>query len=330
MQKIWIAVMGLAVATTATANQTDASSQYQFKPPTHNTWLDRGRQKTKKALASTINHIDDWFGKPDVNKPAKASVRVMMDTRWNEFDGMTVSPRVRAKVSLPTLENRLSILVGDEILDDEPASAGGIYNDERVGTQKTGDKAFDRQQTKENNSSLALRWSKFRKTSGLDVDLGVRSDDVFLRLKAEKNWQLPHDIKGHFEQMYRYGSRSEHTLLSTLEFSQRQSINRTLVNRSHLHYTHRDDENLNWSNSLYQQHDWSAKLGTKTLSYGLYTGGDIVNKNPNLNTWGPYVSYRQPIWRDWFFVQGDASYYNNKVNERDHHVSLFSRVEMVF
>lgn len=296
---------------------------------TDNTWIDRGRQKTKKVLSSTINHIDDWFGEPDANKPAKASIRVMVDTRWNRFDGTTVSPRIRAKVRLPTLENRLSVLVGDEILDDEPAG-GGIHNDTRVGTQKVGEQAFDRQQAKENNASLALRWSKFRRSAGLDVDLGVRSDDVFLRFKAEKNWQLSHDIRARFEQMYRYGTRSEHTLLSTVEVSQPQSVNRTLVNRAHLLYTHRDDENLNWSNSLYQQHDWAARLGKKSLSYGLYTGGDVINKNPNLNIWGPYVSYRQPIWREWLFLQGDASFYNNKSSDRNHHLSLFSRVEMVF
>ncbi len=102
------------------------------------------------------------------------------------------------------------------------------------------------------------------------------------------------------------------------------------MNRAHVVYTHKGVENLDWGNSLFQQHHLPVKHGTAELNYGLYAGGDIVDKNPNLNTYGPYVSYRQPVWRDWLFLQGDVSYYNNKLTERDHHVALFSRVEVVF
>lgn len=293
---------------------------------TQQTWLDKGHHHAKNWLSSTVNHMDNWFG--DSNKEARIKLRVMLDSTWNEYDGTTIKPRVRAKVRLPSLEDRLSVVFGDENLDNE--MGGGIYNDDRVARPNTDDRAFDRRRTKDENSSLALRWSKFRKNAGLDVDLGVRSDDVFVRLKAEKSWQLPHNIDSRFEQVYRYGSQSEHMLLSTLEFSQPQSDTRTLINRSHLHYTNHDGENLNWSNSLYQQHDWAASLGTRSFSYGLYTGGEIIDKKSDLNVWGPYLSYRQPVWRDWLFVQGDASYYNNKSQDKDHHIALFSRVEAVF
>lgn len=296
---------------------------------TGNTWLDKSRTSTKTWLNNTAHKMDDWFGKTNPDEPARASLRVMMDTTWNEYDGVTVKPRVRGKLKLPTLEHRLSVIVGDETLDDLP-SDGGQNTDERVAVPYADDKVYDRKQAREDNSSLAIRWSKFRRDTGIDVDLGVRSDDVFVRAKWNKEWQLPHDISSRFEQMYRYGTRSEHTLLSTLEFSQPQSAHRRVINRSHLLYTHKGEENLNWGNSLFQQHHWQVKHGTAELNYGLYAGGDIVDKNPNLNTYGPYVGYRQPVWRDWLFLQGDVSFYNNKLTDRDHHVALFSRVEMVF
>ncbi|MFB6348339.1 hypothetical protein ACFBZI_02595 [Moraxella sp. ZJ142] len=298
--------------------------------PSQTGWLDNHRRQFKGWLQGTAHHIDDWFGETDPNKPARASLRVIVDTTWSEKDGTTIKPRLRGKVKLPALENRLSVVFGDDNLDDEPAD-GGILTDSRLATaNKKDDKAYDSRQAREDNSSLALRWSKFRHDTGLDVDLGVRSDDIFIRAKIGKNWQLSPDVQARFEQTYRYGSRSEHMALSTLEFAQAQSDSRAIVSRSHLHYTHKDEENLNWSSSLFQRHHWQVKRGTGELNYGLYTGGDIVDKKAHLNTYGPYISYRQPVWREWVFLQGDVSYYNNKLTQQDHNVSLFGRVEVVF
>ena len=43
-----------------------------------------------------------------------------------------------------------------------------------------------------------------------DADLGLRSgDDVYLRLKASKDWQLENDFSFHAEQIYRYGIDSK-------------------------------------------------------------------------------------------------------------------------
>lgn len=292
-------------------------------------WVDGNHREVKDRLQRTAHRIDGWFGSTDPNDPANASLRVMMDTTWNDYDGTTIKPRVRGKIKLPTLENRLSLVFGDDSLDDQ-SHHSDVLNEGRVAASNAEDRRFDRRQIRENNSSLALRWSKFRRATGIDVDLGARSKDIFIRAKIEKSWQIPHDIQVRAEQMYRYGSSSEHSALTTLEFTQPQSMSRRIVSRSHLYYTHKHEENLNWNSSLFQQHTLPVKHGTADLSYGIYTGGNIVAKTANLNSYGPYISYRQPLWRDWFFLQGDISYYNNKLIDRDHHVAIFSRAEVVF
>lgn len=292
-------------------------------------WVDETHHNTKRWLNRTAHHIDDWFGKTDPNKPARASVRVMLDVHNDTHDGTTVKPRVRAKIKLPTLENQLSLVLGDDELDDE--QGGGIYNDGRLKNNQQ--HTFDRHQSTKDNSSLALRLSKFKDDLGVqtDFDIGIRSSDVYARLRGEKNWQM-NGINGRLEQVYRYGTKSEHYALTTLEFSQAQSDTRSLINRSHLLYTNKDaQEDLSWSNSFYQAQDWQHKLGTRSLSYGLYAGGDVNDdQKANLNSYGPYISYRQPIWREWLFVQGDVGYYNNKDENKDHHIATFGRLEMVF
>ena len=292
-------------------------------------WIDQSHKNTRHFLWRTAHYIDDWFGTPNPDEPARASVRVMLDVHDDKYNNTSIKPRIRAKIKLPTLENRLSVLIGDDDLDDE--QGGGIYNDERLIPEQ--ERTFDRHQSRRDNTSLALRWSKLKEEIDVqtDLDLGVRSSDVYLRWRGEKRWDMG-SVDGRFEQVYRYGTKSEHYALSTLEFSQPQSAHRTLINRTHAIYTNKDnEESIGWGNSLYQQHYWQGKHGTHAFSYGLYAGGDINDgAKSNLNTYGPYISYRQPIWRKWLFIQGDIGYYNNKDDNKDHHISTFGRLEMVF
>ncbi|MDO4699122.1 MAG: hypothetical protein Q4A69_00340 [Moraxella sp.] len=298
-----------------------------FADDTHNTWLDNTHKSTTSWLARTAHRIDDWFGKTDPQKPARASVRVMLDIHHDKY-GSSIQPRVRGKLRLPTLEQRLSVMVGDDDLDDE--HGGGIHNDGRP--LPAGERVFDRAQSSKDNASLALRWSKVEKNLGInsDADIGLRSNDIFLRVQAQKMWQTG-SIHGRAEQSYRYGTKSEHFALSTLEFHRQQSKQRTLYNRSHIAYTHKhDDEQLSWSNSSYQQHTWQGKHGERSFSYGVYMSGKFDDNKPTLTTYGPYLSYRQPLWREWLFVQTDISYYNDKKHHKNHHLAGFGRIEMVF
>lgn len=289
-------------------------------------WVDIHRHHTKRQLNQMAHRMDRWFGKTDPDNPARASLRAMTDVHWSEYENASVKFRVRGKLRLPTLENRLSVVFGDEELESE--GHGVINHDGHIFLADD----HDMKQKRDKNSSFGLRWSKLQKDTGVDtdIDLGVHSDDVFVRLRAEKEWQVRPDIKVRFDQMYRYGSRSEHSAASTLQFIHPQSPTRTLINRTHVAYTHKHTEDVHWSDSIYQQHHWQGRHGVRELNYGMYFGGSIENKKADLNAYGPYVSYRQPVWREWLFLQADVSYYNDKSLRRDHHLGAFGRVELVF
>jgi hypothetical protein len=49
-----------------------------------------------------------------------------------------------------------------------------------------------------------------------------------------------------------------------------------------------------------------------------------------LNSWGPFMSWRQQLWREWFYVQGDLNYFNDHREDRSHYVSTFVRLEALF
>ena len=291
------------------------------------TWVDRKQFQIRSWADDTSNKIDNWFGETDPEKPASATLRVIVDNSWNQHDGYEIKPRIRGKIKLPTLERKLSLVFGDDSLDNELDNNVAITN-ENPGNSN--DKTLDRQQTRENNSSFALRWSEFSKYIPFktDLDLGLRSgDDIYLRLKASKDWKLENDFSFHAEQIYRYGIDSKNYLRTNLELTHARPNQAFLSNQLNLTYSDNQDDDLTWDNSLFRQHQFFHE---NSFSYGLYTGGFLNNKDLRLNSWGPFISWRQPLWREWFYVQGNLNYMNDHRDDRSHFISTSIRFEALF
>ena len=105
----------------ATPTAFPEQSNQPIVPPTEETedrtWIDRKQRTIRDWTDRTSDKIDDWFGEIDPEKHASATIRVMLDNYWNEYDNYEVKPRIRGKIKLPTLEKRLSLVFGDDTLD---------------------------------------------------------------------------------------------------------------------------------------------------------------------------------------------------------------------
>lgn len=291
------------------------------------TWLDRNQLKVRNWADNTSHKIDNWFGKTDPEKPASATLRVIVDNSWNKHDDYEIKPRIRGRIKLPTLERKVSVVFGDDSLDNELDNNVAI-TDENPGNSD--DKIIDRQRTRENNSSFALRWSDFSKRLPFetDLDLGLRSgDDVYLRLKASKDWKLENDFSFHAEQIYRYGIDSKNYLRTNTELTHARPNQAFLSNQFSLTYADDQDDDLTWDNNLFRQHQFFHE---NTFSYGIYTGGFFNNNDLRLNSWGPFISWRQPLWREWFYVQSNLNYVNNHRDDRSHFIGASVRLEALF
>lgn len=294
----------------------------------NNTIVDKQHATVKSTLHNWSNIIDDWVGTPDPDKPATANLRVMFDNQWNRYDGYTIKPRVRAKIRLPALKKHLSVVMGDEDLDNQSRDNNQTSPNYRGPVEK--DKHYDKKQTRNDNNSIALRWSDGIKSWGVDTDfdVGIRSGaDVFLRLKASKTWQHNEQFSTRLEQIYRYGFNSKHYLRTNLENKFQENDTRFFNNHTYLEYTHDLDEDTRWGNSLYRQHNFA---GYKRLNYGLFVGGELDSKKFDVTHYGPFINYRQPILREWLFIQPEVTFYNNKKLDRKHHFGAFLRVEAIF
>ena len=308
-----------------------AQSDFKFLPDTklteNNTWLDRGQKSVRHWVDRTAHRMDDWFGEPDVDKPASASLRVILDNDWDQHDGYALKPRIRGKIKLPTLEKRVSVVFGDDALDNELPNNIAITNENATDLNN---KHVDGKQIRDDNSSIALRWSQLSKRIPFDtdVDLGIRSgDDVYLRLKAQKDWALGNDFKFHAEQIYRYGIDSENYFRTNLELVHARPEQAFFANQFYITHADEQDEDFKWDNRTYRQHQFFHE---NRFNYGLYFGGFYDQGDLSLNSWGPFVSWRQPIWREWFYLQSDLNFFNDDQENRSHYIRALVRLEALF
>ena len=300
-------------------------------PPTQDTenatWVDQQQKGIRNWADRTATRMNNWFGETDPDEPASATLRILLDNRWNEHDGYEIKPRIRGKIKLPALENRLSLVFGDDSLDNEINNNIAITNENPSGDP---DKSVDSKRIRDDNSSIALRWSQLSKRLPFDVDadLGIRSgDDIYARLKAEKDWELGNDFTFHAEQIYRYGIDSENYLRTNLELTHARPDQAFLSNQFYITYADEQDDDLTWDNRTYRQHQF---FKGNRFNYGMYTGGFYNNDDLRLNSWGPFVSWRQPVWREWFYVQGDLNYFNDHREDKSHYPSALVRLEALF
>lgn len=288
--------------------------------------IDQTHENIAQQVDQTAENINQWFGETNSNQNASATLRVLVDTHWNQDDGISLKPRIRGRIKLPVLEEKISVVFGDDDLDTEnsqhASTASYAHNQ---------NKTFDYEQSKDENASLALRWSQISERFNIktDADIGVRSgSDVYLRFLAEKEWQHTEQLYSHFEQTYRYGIKSKHHLRSEYEWLYQEANNRAITHEIGLSFDTDDGENnWTWDNHLTQQHHFS---GSRSLNYGLYAAGGLNHEQPKLNSYGPFISYRQPIWRHWLFLQTELNYFNNKKENQSHRIGALLRIEALF
>ena len=302
-------------------------------------WVDEERHGVQSHLHRWANTMNGWFGEPDPRQPATANLRVIMDTRWeddpNAGSHVTVEPRIRGRLRLPVLERRLSLIIGDEALDNENVltqdATGKSYQAQTIEQ----DKVVDAKKARDNNASIALRWSRFsediERELGIntDIDLGVRSgNDVFIKVSVDKDWYKSDKWLVNSDNFYRYGSDSEHYIQGALNLQYGGAQDKYINNRSTIRYRHEDDdERTDWSNDLRQVYNFT---NNKQLSYGLSASGNFDDDKHLLNSYGPAISYRQPIWREWLYVQTELNYYNDKDENKSHYPSALLRLEALF
>lgn len=160
-----------------------------------------------------------------------------------------------------------------------------------------------------------------------DMRLGSDSNqDIYVQLNASQNWTIDHNLKLDTSQTYRYGVDHRNYFNTHLKLSHTQSPIASAYSQFNLTYINHDEENFVWEDRTYQKYQF---LKNHALILGLYSSG-YYDGAVTLNSWGPYISWKRPIWRTWLFIQSDLSYYNDYREEQNHYPSALIRLEALF
>lgn len=159
-----------------------------------------------------------------------------------------------------------------------------------------------------------------------NLDLGSNSEnDVYVQFLAKKKWNLRHNISLDTEQVFRYGSTSRNYTETTLNLTQKMQDNTLFANKFNLNKS--ENEDYSWGNWTFQQYQF---LKDNHLTYGVYSGGVYTKNDIRLNSWGPYISWRQPVWRNWLFMQNDLNFFNHIDDDSKHQLSVQMNLEANF
>lgn len=290
-------------------------------------WVDTNHKEAQFILQKTAKEIDSWFGMPEVQQSAEAQLRILLDTHWDQYNGWILKPRLRGKIKLPALKERLNLVFGDDTIDNELDGAANIASESTNAPKK-----LNLRQARRENSSVGLQWELPDQLKDVKTrfSLGLRSGgDIYAKIKVSKEWHHSSIAGTRTEFIYRYGLKSRHYIRSNTEFSYAPTEQAVNSNQFSVEYYHnRKTDGWSWANNLSRKHP----TGKDTwFNYGLHVGGHITNGGVfSINSYGPFAGLRTHLYSDWLFVQPELTYYNDKVGSKNHHVGIMIRLEAQF
>lgn len=161
-----------------------------------------------------------------------------------------------------------------------------------------------------------------------NLGLGSNStSDVYIQLSTGKSWPLFADWNLETNQTFRYGAQSKNYAETDFNFSQKSNSAELMANQLSVIKTY--ESQYNWNDKLFMKKNlWL----NHELTYGLYTSG-IYNKDTKeleLQSWGPYLGWRLPLWRTWLYLNNDISYYKDTTTTKGYSFNINLQIEAIF
>ena len=275
-------------ATTDTVD--DVPIEAEEKPPL----LDRTQATVESVVTSTAQTVDNIFGSADIEEEASVTRgRLSIGTQWDRRDGLKERLRLKARFTLPALEDRASFFFGRGDANDFVDGSA----DDNIDTLP--DRFNDFQ---EEDWLLGIGYSRDAKLRrGWSFGAGVRMKtplEPFVRatyrwgrsFRDDWLWRVEPRI---FVQSQRGAGVSVQNVLDHV-------LNETWLLRSYsVVIVEEEVEGVSWTSKLVAYQNLSRK---HALSYAVYGTGETDYEVP-LRDYGFELRYRRQVSRDWLFVE---------------------------
>lgn len=257
---------------------------------------DRMREGVDNAVQAAVHRVDSFFvdSEHSTFDDRSTRLRLRLNTDYLQDHGWDVSPKLKLHLVLPGLNERLRLVINDDLSPD-------------------GDQAAQA----DDDNDVALRWIGKQTTAlGYSFDLGLRiksgTPDPFLRFNLGTEYDMgPKWVGQTTNRLYHYAKTGWRNDL-------RQYFNRGLTDdlllraRTRLQYFEENDYNPFFEQkfSLFHSLSDKRKLAYEVLYRHAAAEDSPFDDDEILGSPGKSyvhyltrVRYRQQLWRPWFYVE---------------------------
>ncbi|WP_369602531.1 hypothetical protein AAIA72_06140 [Hahella sp. SMD15-11] len=281
-------------------------------------WLINQRNNWSHRLVATGRSIDGFLANRDSkDAPNHSHLKLSWTSVWKKSEVIENTPKARFKLDLPLTNERFRLVIENEPTDETAASTklrdSNLTDKERPGTRTEGRLSF---------GELIHHW-KWR------GELGVKAEfppDPFVRIKAARKWNWPHDGgETHFQSTLFY------THIEHLGFKNALTMDKPLKER----WLGRSYTDASWDDD---DHSW-----TFVQSFSAFFTWDerrlienrvawIGENKPSLRSTDYLYQfrYRQKLYQDWLFLQVVPEALWSRDKNWDLSPSLSVGLELVF
>lgn len=263
-----------------------------------NAWIDRMQRGVYSSVCGSAAWFDGLFGTPRYDQDSEETFgRLGLFEKYDRRDKLDTRLRLRARFSLPNLENRLKLTLGrgDEqaLVEERPTDS---ENPRPANLQSVDDDAwllglgYNKQGGLENGFDFGVG---VRLSSGLDpyAKASYRHNfffggDTMLRFRETPFWR---DSRG-------FGATTQVSL-------DHLATNTVLLRWNNIATVAEDTEGFEWGTSTTVFHSLGKRRG---ISYTALVGGE-TRADVRIQDYGIDVRYRQNVFREWLFMELSTS-----------------------
>tara|TARA_R110000782_G_scaffold13611_4_gene40066 strand:- start:567 stop:1577 length:1011 start_codon:yes stop_codon:yes gene_type:complete len=271
-----------------------ASSKPADTPPEKTPLLDRTQQAVYGVTSGAARKIDSFFGSADVEEQATVSRgRLAVGGQWDERKELQERVSLKARVALPAINDRTSLIFGrgeaDELVD-------GSGND-KIDSLPTRFNDYE-----DDDWLLGFGYARDAKLKrGWSFGTGVRLTsplEPFVRATYRWNTGFGDDWLWRVEpRIFLQSQRGAGvSLKNTLDHAVNEDW---LLRSSSVAVLEEDVEGVAWTSKLIA---YQSLAEESAMSYAIYSTGETDAEVP-VRDYGIEVRYRRQVLRKWFFIE---------------------------
>lgn len=287
-----------------------AVAEEQSKVP----WLDALHDDISQSVNASAIWLDDFFGHEEYpsSEMARGGARIQLGLEPRSRDLMEFESRVRIRVKLPKLKNRVDLVFSDYDEELEKAPVKAAQNDVLQS---------------QNRFNLALRWTNKQNKDAF------WSNRIGIGRKAQPFARSQYTSRGTFTESQRYRWQASvyyyqnEGFGSHLGLQLEQDLSQSSVLRLDNDFFFRDEsDDWLWQHNLYNMTQLSEK---SALITGMYVDG--LNKpNWQVNEYLVSIRWRRNALREWLFFELEPFVLWRRDEDFDASYGLAMRVEGYF